>query len=245
MVTGIEQYFLERAGYFVRRNVLTAETRTAARSAAERIAARTEDMPERRQMLLHPKAREPIFVDLLTDSALLLPVESAVGPVVRYQAAALVTEQTVIMWQRGTGPAWDAAETVQIARLARCQENLTCRVALCDEAALLLLPGTHTAPPDAAQRVALSEGNAMVEGAVRVRLEAGDAVFYNAALVQRDAPETDAPRRTLAFAYIGMQQPDQPPVAEPWLADGAFLATLDPLARGLIERALDPVAYGR
>jgi hypothetical protein len=42
-----------------------------------------------------------------------------------------------------------------------------------------------------------------------------------------------------------MQQPDQPPVVEPWLADAAFLATLDPLARVLIERALDPVAYGR
>lgn len=111
--------------------------------------------------------------DLLGDTATLEPVGcgpgSAFGP----------------DWSRLEGPSHDVPDDNQVTHLARLRPRIVLLVARQACAALEVLPGTHVQVPAERQRLALETRLAEVPGAVRVRLESGDAAILSSALIAR------------------------------------------------------------
>jgi Phytanoyl-CoA dioxygenase (PhyH) len=82
-------------------------------------------------------------------------------------------------------------------------------------------------------------------GAVRVRLEPGDAVAFNPRALHRGRYHTDKPRRTLMLTYTSRsgEQPADYFNRQPWFLDPGYLEALDPHTRAFfgpfVERFRD------
>lgn len=162
MLSGQEQYYWERAGYFVRRRALSAD------ALAREIT--TEAQGRALRVMAAAGVRE-------TARALLGEVV-AVAPADGLTAGA--------GWRRGLEPPTDLTATAEMAWLARQPEQLWARVALEADETLRVLPGAHAELlPDAVRAAIADDPAGELEGAVRVRLAPGDAVFLSPRLLYR------------------------------------------------------------
>jgi hypothetical protein len=155
MLTGLEQYSLERAGYFIRRNAVPLVVLTAG-------------APDDMLNCVLPTVREALS-----------------GSLRCYRGSAAAPT-----WSRGYGVSWDQPTGEQFAALARTAEHLQVRIDTAADESLVLLPGTHAAPPspeDAAAMVAGSDP----PGMVRVRLSPGDALFWNTNVIHRNPTDKE------------------------------------------------------
>jgi hypothetical protein len=255
LLTGQQQYHLERAGYFVRRDALSREEVASCLAAAERVLQKCRDRryphvrwtgEERDDIwgidhLFHPDLREPTLVDVLGNPGILGALEDALGPNLRYHLATLLVDPLERRyrpaWRRDTEP--DPPDGAQSAHLARWQEHLQFNAALVEDACLYILPGTHTTPLPSEQAERLREDPyAEIPGQVCARLATGDVLFYNANLLHRDACAPGRLRRTLHYAVVSTRQPVQPAAPQPWLAEPDFLGSLTPRLRSLFDRFL-------
>jgi hypothetical protein len=254
MLTGQEQYYLERAGYFIRRAALTREEVEPLLVAAERVmekcrsGAQTKDSHSAGTQcggtvvthLFHPDVREVALLEVLGDDAILGALRDALGPTVRYDSASLLVDPAEHgadgQWRRDLALRLDAPPNEQRAVLAKGQHALHVNLALLPDETLWLLPGTHTEPPSQEQAVAIvTEPTSDVPGQVCVRLQPGDAVFYSPNLLHRAKTDRAGPRRTLLYG-VSASQANRPAAAEPWLTDSAFLRALPAALRPLFDR---------
>lgn len=178
MLTGLEQYSLERAGYFIRRGFAPADL----------------DLPRS-----HDPAQLERLVDFVTPIAI-----DVVGPNARFVGAEVeYGEADYAEWRRGYGILWNSEYGEQMSLLARTHAHLQVRIALKEDESLLLLPGTHASPPVEEDRAALVIGDsADTPGQVRVRLGAGDTLFWNTNVLHRIVPGLDNHGPVLCVTYV-------------------------------------------
>lgn len=240
MLTGLELYYLERAGYFVRRGVLTGALLEACREATRRIAERGE--AEESVALLSPDADEPALLEALAHPQILGVPED----LFREHAACLQAQLLVPLsgeglqsaWHRDQGPDLDAAAGEQMAHLERFSRNIHVRAALQEDESLLVMPGTHTTPLSPELRDPLREDPcAELTGQVRIRLEPGDVVFYNGNLLHREEVADMQIRQTLHAVFVSLLQPASPRDISLWLSDPASLESLPPRLRPMVDRS--------
>jgi hypothetical protein len=248
MLTGQEQYYLERAGYFVRRAALLPEEVEPLRVAADVLVERCRSDRSLSDLsilnhLFRPEIRETAFVEALDRDAILGPFLDALGTDIRYERAALLVEPSQSpdgeAWHRVLPLALTAPLAKQAAELAQTQHRLQVNLALLPDESLRLMPGTHLEPlsHEQASQVA-ADPYADLTGRVCVRLQAGDAVFYSPNLLHCGRPEQPmAARRTLQYCVSTTPVKD-PVEPQPWLGDSAFLDGLSDRLRPLFDRYL-------
>jgi len=152
MVTGLEQYHFERAGYFVRRGLLLGQALTAWTAAARALGPGQEAG----QASL-PAAEALSLLDEL--------LERHAGPTEVHLLAA------------GSPPHWRRGSP----------DEAIARIALADDEGLCVLGGAHEGPLPPGVEAALGhDPGCDLEGQVRVRLRAGDAIFRLGSLPVRD-----------------------------------------------------------
>jgi hypothetical protein len=162
MLTGIEQYHWERAGYFIRRSYLNDD------------------------MVLELRGKQNSAYDMLRDFAKPL-IDDLIG-----ELNEGVGQQDGVMraWKRAaTGISYSEDHS----GLAGQPEGVVLRLALVQDEAMQVMPGSH-ATPLAAYEVSQLKDNpaADVPGAVRVRLAPGDALFYHATLLAKHDTDENA-----------------------------------------------------
>jgi hypothetical protein len=173
VLTGLEQYAWERAGYFIRRALLPAAT--VERLLAMSRATIDDDL---RSTLLPALLAEPSVAPLLVD---------LMGPSIGLASARLLERPREHRFGRATRVRLDAPAIEQQMRLAGDALSLTLSVALAPSEWLYVLPGTHTQAPTAEQAEKLLAGEADVPGQVRIRLMPGDALLRDRRIAHRCA----------------------------------------------------------
>ena len=170
MVTGLEQYSLERAGYFVRRAAVDPE-RTAARMGSGLTCSRAG-------------------FDLVGDLASFNAISADLLPSGRVTQAGMIYEEAIRSrkWLRDidVDPRLPAAD--QICALLSGPPAYGFRLAVRPECGLLVVPGSHAAPLSDEQASSLVGCARGIPGAVLVRLEPGDLLCYHANLLRYDGP---------------------------------------------------------
>lgn len=198
MLTGLEQYSLERAGYFIRRAAVSPDLLEDALAVSR---------------LNRGSAASNESVDA-ADSGAFLALAGAIEPTVRDILGTRVSEAALTLsrsearpadWRRALGRL-SGSPADQTAALAARGERVEVRIPLEDDDSLVVLPGTHTSPPDQQDAAALECGGA-APGQVRIRLRAGDALFWNPNLFHRYEGAGDTAGCTLAVTF--------PPAAKP------------------------------
>jgi hypothetical protein len=161
VVTGLEQYSWERAGYFVRRETAPAEALAAC---------------------LRENNRRGIL-RLLSESGALATAADLLGPDARVIAFSLLPPETTAWWHRSLPPDEDPF-TAGAGTLAAAHACVEICFPLGRDEARQVLPGTHVQPlpHDIAERLRTGEN---VEGSVTLRLAPGDVLFHSATLVNR------------------------------------------------------------
>jgi hypothetical protein len=245
MLTGLELYYLERAGYFVRRGALTGALREAGREAAERIAQKGRFGVDAQPIysLLHPDWTEPVLLEALAHPQIIgVPEDLYREYAVCLQADLLVHmpgEGFRSAWHRDHGPDLDAPLGEQMAHLERSVHNVRVNAALLADEALLVMPGTHTSPLTSEQRDLLkADPCAELVGQVRIRLEPGDLVFYNGNLLHREEIVGGETRLTLHAAFVSRLQPPAQRETPAWLLEPATLESLPPRLRPMMVRSV-------
>ncbi len=241
MLTGLELYYLERAGYFVRRGVLTGGLLEACREAAGRIAERGE--AEEPVELLSPDADEPALLEALAHPQIVgVPEDLFREHAACLQAYLLVPlsgEGLRSAWHRDQGPDLDAPAGEQMAHLERYSRNIQVRAALQEDTSLLVMPGTHTTPLPPELRDPLRDDPcAELAGQVRIRLEPGDVVFYNGNLLHREEVADTQIRQTLHAVFVSLLQPPPRQEIPLLLSEPASLQSLPPRLRPMVERSM-------
>src|SRR5579872_3963209 len=140
MLTGLQQYHLERAGYFVQRGALSPEMVASCLDATEHVLQKclehryphVQRTGEARDdfwgidHLFHPDVREPVLVDVLGSPDVLDTLEGVLGPQLRFHLATLLVDPKEKpyhrAWRRDMGQEDpEAPDGAQSAYLARWQ----------------------------------------------------------------------------------------------------------------------------
>jgi hypothetical protein len=178
-LTGLEQYSLERAGYFIRRATLEAAQVEAARHCASRISA-----PPGAELMGHSFEVEELLV-----AAELPEIAGMAHDLLRparLRSAMLHTTENrePSAWHRDfcVDPTLPPAD--QLSLLHGHPPAYRMRIALTPDSSLLVVPGSHADALSLEQAAALAAGAAEVPGAVCVRLELGDILVYSSALLR-------------------------------------------------------------
>jgi hypothetical protein len=172
MLTGLEQYSLERAGFFVRRAAIAPD-------------------------LLRDLSGEDAAAAVLR--SLSPTVRNTLGQSIRTYLGCRTEESR---WTRGYPIPWDMPLAEQMAALARTMEHLQICVALSPDESLAVLPGTHSAPPANEDLAHLTvDPAADTSGMVRVRLAPGDALFWNTNVIHR-ADNSPTPHPTICVTCV-------------------------------------------
>jgi hypothetical protein len=243
MLTGLELYYLERAGYFVRRGALTGALLAACREAAERITEKGQggESAEQWYAILHPDLNEPALIEALAHPQIIGVPED----LYRDHAACWQAEILYHSPGKGFGSAWhrdlrsdlDASPEAQLAHLERYMQNIRINAALRADETLRVIPGTHATPPLPEQRDLLKKDPcAALPGQVRIRLEPGDVLFYNGNLLHREEIAGEETRLTLHAVFVSRLQPPAQRETPAWLSEPAFLESLPPRLRPMMER---------
>jgi len=166
MLTGIEQYHWEKAGYFIRRSLFDAN------------AIRSWDPSD----------------ELVLESVGALIADLLGGPCDLVEAAA--DSHPSASWRRAEGGAYSAGS----ATLARQPEGVVVRIAVAPDEGLQVLPGSHVSPLSTAEMKQLGEDPAAgLSGGIRIRLAAGDTLFYSTGLLAMAQPQTERNAREVRF----------------------------------------------
>jgi hypothetical protein len=189
MLTGQEQYYLERAGYFIRRNVIPAALQPAVRQEIELnsiVSVSDADL-----------AALATVRDIVAE---LIPIiRDAIGIEPGHVEVSLLTPGDSI-WRRPVFPEIEAMADASSAELARHQKNLFANVALRQDEFARVLPGTHSEPLDEdVAELIRRDPSATVPGEVCIRLNPGDVWFFNGCLGMRSVPVPGVSRLTIQF----------------------------------------------
>lgn len=200
-LTGLEQYLFERAGYFVRRGLVTP---TASAAIADRAA----------------RGNRAGALDLLAETPILDIVTALLDGVPWLDGTAPQAGPGQRVWFRGCSLPLLAPPHV----LARHLLRANVRVATVSDSALQLFGGTHSEPltPDVAATLS-ADPSADLDGAVRLRLSVGDVAFLLPCLLHRQVGGTPETVLTLSFSsriLPPLDGPTPPDASDlpPWLA---------------------------
>lgn len=202
-LTGLEQYSLERAGYFVRRSLLDEERLRTARDVAGGLSAILAEGTARAE--LHATDQLARELTEITGLAADLIPSAQLRSVTLYP----VGERASSTWFRDLeiDPALSAPE--QLALLNGSPPIFHVRIALSSDASLAVLPGSHMGPLSPDQAITLLSKSTSALGEIRVRLTAGDVLVYSSMVLRREDMGSDVSGDLLelVFAHRTAQDP--------------------------------------
>ena len=168
MLTGQEQYYWERAGYFIRREMLN----TDGVRAWQRFVADIHEKGDGR-------IEEPQAVGDIREL-----VQEVLGP--QWLTSNRRRDPIAQAWSRGIVRGNQLPVNSTPGELARTHKCVTVCVACDADESLLVVPGSHAEALDREQLTALEENPLVViSGQVSVRLTAGDALLFCPSLLRR------------------------------------------------------------
>jgi hypothetical protein len=197
-LTGLEQYSWERAGYFIRRSAIDANVISAAFKLCDGSA---EELPEEgeRPGTECVEACGAIAADTV--------IQTIAGDLLQHphlistflcRAPGSPSE-----WGRGAPVDLSLPPPEQAAILHALPTELLVRVALGVDHTMFVLPGSHWAPvsPDQAAEMS-SDPHCKLIGAVRIRLDPGDALFLGSGVLRRVDPQPGAQAHALNLHFV-------------------------------------------
>jgi hypothetical protein len=203
MLTGLEQYYWEKAGYFIRRQALSPDEVSSCLQAVSQLPAQNRITPV--------ETLPPACLEAIAHPTVLGIIQDALGPDTRfYQAAILAHSGEKALpgaWTRDMLPEGNPLQA-QDAVLLRHQDCLTVRIALDSDESLHVAPGSHVSPLPPEQEAAFTaDPHSDLEGTVCMRLAPGDALFYNPNLVHRTQINPAVPTCALEFTWVAHHHP--------------------------------------
>lgn len=168
MVTGQEQYYWERAGYFIRRQLLDDEGLVAWRQFVSDVRVGESG-----------RVKEPKSIAVVREL-----VQNLLGPEM------LTANRTDVplgpQWTRGNVRGVPLPLTASHGELARSHKCVTVCIALDRDETLRIVPGSHfeTLPPENAAALGRPPTGSIM-GEITARLCKGDAVLFSPALLRR------------------------------------------------------------
>jgi hypothetical protein len=237
MLTGQEQYYLERAGYFIRRQAdlperLVKSAYETAFSCLSGMTGEEMDLPLSYEML-------PLF-RLLGTPNVLITLRNILGADLRLSRVTILAagdSDKGGLWHRDFAPSPMLSEGEQRAYLARFQNSLCLQMPFLLEEGMLVLPATHLEPVEQEDQQALqADPFAELPGQVRLRLQPGDVLFYNPNLFHRMDGQSERSRCVLTFTFPARVQPEAVPTTL-LPVEAELLAELPPSLRLLLGLA--------
>jgi hypothetical protein len=151
-------------------------------------------------------------------------------------------------WHRDSQFHWpdEAEEKRMLMTSSRLSAALQLQVALEPSADVEVVPGSHQRwdnPAEYAIRRADDGKNnrsPAMPGAVRLKLEAGDALAFNPCALHRGRYHTNKRRRTFMLTYTGESAPHFDYFSDqPWFLEAGYLDGLEDEARAFFDRFID------
>ena len=187
------------------------------------------------------------LLEMLHHPTLISAVEQILGSPLVFDNAAFLAAEPGVAYRQG----WHR-DVLQVPEAEIRDEhfspkwrhnNVQLNLALADDdTGFWAVPGSHHRPDTAAERAVfagskhLSPVDAVMPGAINVRLRAGEAALYHNNLIHRGHADFTVPRRTLHFGYHCSKSP---PTWHFYAAANEFrpeyLATLSPAIRRMFE----------
>lgn len=252
MLTDTEKTHFDEQGYLIRRSVFDDEEVTVYRTAVDRVLGKCRSGEYRDvrwvdsdrddfwgvNNILHGDVREQAFLASLEHPGIYETIAELIGPRIRYGICTLLVNSERkpyhIGWHRDL-PAPKGVDEVEHLRgiIGHVQLN----GALYPDSTLYIVPASHLRyTSDAEWNLMRNRPLGEMPGQLRVELEPGDVVFYNACLLHKGKNETLAKRQTLHYALASEDRPmSVPPPRQDWL-DDAFFSTLSPKLRPMFDR---------
>jgi hypothetical protein len=203
MLTGLEQYYWEKAGYFIRRQALSPEEVSSCLKSLKRLSR------ERRTFSIETLPAHCLLA--MGNPTVLGIIKDLLEPGRRFHHAALqanVGEERIPgTWTRDMLPEGNPLQA-QDAVLQRHQGCLTIRLAFSLDESLHVVPGSYVSPLPPEQIATLTaDPHSDLEGAVCMRLAPGDALFYNPNLIHRTEINPAVSTCALEYAWVAHHHP--------------------------------------
>jgi hypothetical protein len=259
MLTQAEKDHFHEQGYVIRRRVFNDAEVSTYRIAVDRVLAKCRSGAYRDvrwvdgerddfwgvNNILHHDVREAAFLASLEHPGIYETVAELIGPRIRYGICTLLVNSERkpyhIGWHRDL-PAPPGVDEVE--HLKGIIGHVQLNGALYPDSTLYIVPASHLRyTSDAERDVMRSCPLGDMPEQLRVELDSGDVVFYNACLLHKGKNESLSKRQTLHYALASEDRPmSVPPPRQDWL-DDAFFTTLSPTLRPMFERWKERV-YG-
>ena len=217
--TDEQKMSFDELGYFITKEAVDQEIvgqmRDAARRVRERVISGELDLytdwhgdkdPYHIAGFLSPQFGEPVFAQYFGSKPLLDYVVAQVGADLFLGNLAMFTNPTktpyICQWHRDDGLRYDQAEEPEMEYLRRLRSGCRWELALVDDCALGLVPGSHRRYRTAEEIEAMKEGlDKRLPGDMVVELKAGETIFWNGDALHRAVHETDRERLTMSASF--------------------------------------------
>ena len=209
----------DELGYFITRDAVDPDMLGAMLAAARRIADKVragavdiytdyhgEGDPFHIVGLLSPKFGEPVFAQYMGSKPLLDYVFAQIGTDLRLGTLAMFTnprhEVYICPWHRDDGLRYDQEEEPELEYLRQPRNHCRWELALVDDIALGLVPGSHRRYRTPEEIETTKEAlDKRLLGDMVVDLKAGETIFWNGDSLHRAVHQTDRERLTLSASF--------------------------------------------
>ena len=247
---------MQSEGYFIANDAVSPDMVEELRQAARRVKGRVrtgeldlytdyrgESEPYHVSGLIAPQYGEPIFAQYLASEPLLAYVQAQIGRELRLGSLSMFTnphDQVFnVPWHRDDGLVFDKDEATELAYLQEPRTECRWELALADDSALGVIPGSQKRYRTHREWEAMSNSRAEdLPGAETIHLRAGETVFWNGNIIHRACHRPDRERLTLVAAYKAYRADESPQDV------GRFQFLLDDEVRAGLPTALH-VYYDR
>ncbi len=236
--TDAQKESFDKLGYFITKDAvdqgIVGEMRDAARRVKEKVISgavdvytdwHTEQDPYHIGGFLSPQFDEPVFAQYYGSKPLLDFVNAQVGADLYLGNLAMFTNPVkspyICQWHRDDGLRYDQDEEPEIEYLHRLRSGCRWELALVDDCALGLVPGSHRRYRTPEEIEAMKEGlDKRLPGDMVVELKAGETIFWNGDALHRAVHTADRERLTMS-AYFPIFHWEEPQEAgrNAWLLD--------------------------
>ena len=155
---------------------------------------------------LSPRFGEPVFAQYLGSKPLLDYVFAQIGTDLTLGVMSIFTnphhEPFICPWHRDDGGRFEQEEEAELAYLRQARRGCRWELALVDDCALCLVPGSHRRyrTPEELETTQ-KRLDKRLPGDMVVELKAGETIFWNGDVLHRAVHEPDRERLTLSASF--------------------------------------------
>ena len=171
--------------------------------------------------MLSPDFDESVFSEYMLCQPLMKAVVDQIGPDLRWEWLSLFTnpyhEDFRLGWHRDLGGVpQDLPEAQELDNLRQLREECRWELALVDDIALKVVPGSHCRHRTALETDAIMNNkDEELPGQCVVELKAGQTLFWNGKIIHASQARRDRERLTLTGAYWKYSEDEEPQTVNP------------------------------